>query len=254
MVEIPLSTATDPISVFILTFARIGTICMLMPGLGETYVQPRIRLSLALALSVIVSASVKSAAPVMEGFGDVLFAVMSEVVAGLIFGTAMRFFLAAPQIAGQLTSQLTSLSNIFASGAPLMEASSILGAWFVVGAIFFIFVSGLHYLMLDAMAVSYAVIPLGGFPNMGDAADALAKIFAGVFALGVQMAAPFILLSLIFNLGVGLINRMLMSLPLYFVAMPVSILGGIYVLAYAIGPVLAAFRATFTVWLTAPFA
>ena len=107
--------------------------------------------------------------------------------------------------------------------------------------------------MIDAMAISYFVIPLGGFPNLGDAADALVKVFAGAFALGIQMATPFILLSLIFNLGVGLINRMLASLPLYVVAMPISILGGLYVLAYAIGPVLAAFRAAFTAWLTAPF-
>jgi flagellar biosynthetic protein FliR len=253
MVEIPLSGASDQLTVLLLTFARIGTICMLMPGLGETYVSPRIRLSFALAVTLIVSVTVGKLLPPLDGFPDVIGAMVSEITAGLIFGGAMRMFLAAPQIAGQLTSQLTSLSNIFASGAPLMEASSILGAWFVVGAILFTFVSGLHYLMIDAMAVSYMVIPLGGFPNMGDAANALVKVFAGAFALGIQMAAPFILLSVIFNLGVGLINKMLASLPLYFVAMPISILGGLYVLAYAMGPVLAAFRAAFSGWLAAPF-
>lgn len=253
MVEIPLSGASDQITVLLLTFARIGTICMLMPGLGESYVSPRIRLFIAASISLIISVTVAYRLPPMSGFGGVIFMMISEIVAGLIFGGAMRMFLAAPQIAGQLTSQLTSLSNIFASGAPLMEASSILGAWFVVGTILFIFVSGMHYLMIDAMAISYNVIPLGGFPNMGDAAQSLVKVFAGVFALGIQMAAPFILLSLIFNLGVGLVNRMLASLPLYFVAMPISILGGLYVLGYAIGPVLAAFRAAFSTWLTAPF-
>lgn len=253
MVEIPLSSAMDPMTVLLLTFARIGTICMLMPGIGEGYVSMRIRLFIAFAMSGMISVTVGANMPEMNSFSDVLFGMVSEIVAGLIFGGAMRMFLAAPQIAGQLTSQLTSLSNIFASGAQLMEASSILGAWFVAGAILFTFVSGLHYLMIDAMAFSYNVIPLGGFPNMGDAANALVKVFAGVFALGVQMATPFILLSLVFNLGVGLINRMLASLPLYFVAMPISILGGMYVLAFAIGPVLAAFRAAFSAWLAAPF-
>jgi len=224
-----------------------------MPGVGETYVPAQVRLGIAFALSLLISMTVAPQLPFMSGFNAVAYMMVSEVVAGLIFGGAMRMFLAAPQIAGQLTSQLTSLSNIFASGAQLMEASSILGAWFVVGAILFTFVSGLHYLMIDALAFSYNVIPLGGFPNMGDAAQSLVKIFAGVFALGIQMAAPFILLSIIFNLGVGLINKMLMSLPLYFVAMPVSILGGVYILAYAIGPVLAAFRSAFAAWLTAPF-
>jgi flagellar biosynthetic protein FliR len=253
MVEIPLSGLGDPITVYLLTFARIGTVCMLMPGIGEGYVPARVRLGIAFALSLIVSATVRQYLPPMEGFYGVLGAMMSEVVAGLIFGGAMRMFLAAPQIAGQITSQLTSLSNIFASGQQLMESASILGAWFVAGAILFTFVSGLHFLMIDALAASYMIIPLGGFPNMGDAADGVVRIFSGVFALGVQMAAPFILLSLIFNLGVGLINRMLQSLPLYFVAMPVSILGGLYVLAYAIGPVLAAFRSVFAAWLSAPF-
>lgn len=253
MVEIPLSGATDQLTVLLLTFARIGTILMLMPGIGESYVNPRFRLGLAFAISVILAATVGPRLPEMNGFPSVLMHMVSEIVAGLIFGGAMRMFLAAPQIAGQLTSQLTSLSNIFASGAQLMEASSILGAWFVAGAILFTFVSGLHYLMIDAMAISYNVIPLGGFPNMGDAAQSIVQVFVGVFALGIQMAAPFILLSVIFNLGVGLANRMLASLPLYFVAMPISILGGFYVLAYAIGPVLAAFRAAFAAWLTAPF-
>mgnify|MGYP006267542841 CR=1 FL=1 len=253
MVEIPLTSAQDQFTIFLLTFARIGTICMLMPGLGESYVPAQVRLGIAFGLSLVIAISVRSLMPPLAGFTDILMAMTSEIVAGLIFGGAMRLFLAAPQIAGQLTSQLTALSNIFASGAPLMEASSILGAWFVVGAILFIFVSGLHYLMIDALAVSYNVIPLGGFPNMGDAADALVRVFAGAFALGIQMATPFVLLSVIFNLGVGLINRMLVSLPLYFVAMPVSILGGMYVLAYAIGPVLVAFRAAFSSWLTAPF-
>ncbi|NNU17395.1 hypothetical protein HK107_13770 [Parvularcula sp. ZS-1/3] len=253
MVEIPLGGAADQLTVLLLTFARVGTICMLMPGVGESYVPMNVRLGIAFGFSLIVSVAVRWRLPEMAGFDDVIMAMTSEIASGLIFGTAMRLFLAAPQIAGQLTSQLTSLSNIFASGAQLMEASSILGAWFVVGAILFTFVSGLHYLMIDAMAFSYNVIPLGGFPNMADAADALVKVFAGVFALGIQMAAPFILLSVIFNLGVGLTNRMLQSLPLYFVAMPISILGGMYVLAFAIGPILAAFRAAFSSWLLAPF-
>lgn len=253
MVEIPLGGAADQLTVLLLTFARVGTICMLMPGIGESYVPMNVRLGIAFGFSLIVSIAVRWRLPELSGFDDVIMAMVSEIASGLIFGTAMRLFLAAPQIAGQMTSQLTSLSNIFASGAQLMEASSILGAWFVVGAILFIFVSGLHYLMIDAMAFSYNVIPLGGFPNMADAADALVNVFAGVFALGIQMAAPFILLSVIFNLGVGLTNRMLQSLPLYFVAMPISILGGMYVLAFAIGPILAAFRAAFSSWLLAPF-
>ena len=37
-----------------LVFARLGAILMLLPGLGETYVPPRIRLSLALLITLVV--------------------------------------------------------------------------------------------------------------------------------------------------------------------------------------------------------
>ena len=44
--------------VFLLAFARLGAILMVMPGIGEVYVSPAIRLSLALALTLAVASSV----------------------------------------------------------------------------------------------------------------------------------------------------------------------------------------------------
>ena len=250
--DIPISI--DPLYAYFLVFARVSAILMLMPAFGDSWVPMRARLLFALGFSALLSAVGFGAdATTPTTFIDGVSVLIAETATGLVIGGAMRFFLAAPAVAGQITSQVTSLSNIFtASGMP-MQTSSVLGAWFLMGVIAFIFVSGLHYLMLDAVALSYSLIPMGDFPNMGDTAQQAAHIFAGVFLLGVQMAAPFILLGIIFNLGVGLINKMQMTMPVYFIAMPISILGGFYVLAYAIGPVLTAFRGVFGAWLAAPF-
>ena len=57
----------------------------------------------------------------------------------------------------------------------------------------------------------------------------------------------------VFNLGAGLINKMLIQMPVFFVLMPVSILGGFFILAHAIGPILIAYRGVFATWLNAPF-
>ncbi|WP_428410387.1 flagellar biosynthetic protein FliR [Hyphococcus sp.] len=244
----------EPVYGFMLILARVGAIIMLMPGIGESWIPARARLLLALAVSGVLYAGKSSGLQFdTSDFGAYASAVIAETATGLIFGGAMRLFLAAPVIAGQITSQLTSISNIFVPAGMSLEANSVLGVWFYMGALMFIFVSGLHYFMLDAISSSYAVIAVGELPHLGDAAKHIITVFAGVFILGVQMAAPFVLLSLVFNLGVGLTNKMLATLPLYFVAMPMSILGGLYVLAFAVAPMLNAFRGVFAAWLAAPF-
>lgn len=243
----------EPVYGFMLIFARVGAIVMLMPGIGESWIPARARLLLALCVSGLLATAGGAPQNETADFGDYIARLAGETTTGLIFGGAMRLFLAAPVLAGQITSQLTSLSNIFAPAGMNIEANSVLGVWFFMGAIVFIFVSGLHYFMLDAISISYIVIPVGQFPHLGDAAKHIVSVFSGVFVLGIQMATPFILLSIVFNLGVGLVNKMLATLPLYFVAMPVSILGGLYVLAFAVAPMLNAFRGVFAAWLSAPF-
>ena len=250
--EFDLAPLVQQLYGFVLAFARVGSIVMLMPGVGESFAPSRARLGLAFFLSMPIALSATSV-PAATGFVGGVFAVMAETTTGLVFGGAMRFFLAAPVIAGQITGQLTALSNIFTGAGMPMETNSVLGAWMLMGAIAFVFVSGLHYLMIDAIAASYALVPAGEFPHMGDAAREAARTFGGVFMLSVQMATPFILLSVVFNLGAGLINKMLIQMPVFFVLMPVSILGGFFILAHAIGPILIAYRGVFAAWLNAPF-
>jgi flagellar biosynthetic protein FliR len=237
---------------FLLALARVSAVVMLMPGIGENWVPPRARLGIAFGLALIVAGSVGVPQSLPETFSARTGAVIAETLTGVLIGGTMRFFLAAPAIAGQTTSQLSSLSNIFIAAGMPMDSSSVLSTWFIVGAIMFIFVSGLHYLMIETIAFSYAIIPAGEVPILGDAARHAAATFAQVFALGVRLAVPLIILSFIFNMGVGLLTKMLPSLPVFFFAMPISILGSFYVLAHAIAPLLLAFRGAFAAWLSQP--
>jgi flagellar biosynthesis protein FliR len=54
---------TGQIYAFMLIFSRIGTAFMQLPGFGDTYVQPRIRLTLALAITVVVMPTVAPMLP-----------------------------------------------------------------------------------------------------------------------------------------------------------------------------------------------
>ncbi len=237
----------------LLVFARVGAAVMLLPGFGELWVAPRIRLSIALALSLVVYALMHAPGAAAPSFGAAIVAVAGETFAGLLFGASARLFLAAPVVAGQIMGQTTALSNIFVSPASGMEAGSIYSVWLVLGAIAFIFVSDLHLLMIDAMVATYGLFPQGGIPHLGDAAKTFSELFSGVFRLGVQMAAPFLILGFAFNLGIGLVNKMMLSMPVFFIAMPLSILGGFLILAETSAAIFAAFQGALLVWLERPF-
>ena len=104
-----------------LVFARLGAILMLLPGLGETYVPPRIRLSLALLITLVVWPIAAPALPALpESVGGMAGWVIREVATGLMIGAILRAFMTALATAGEVVSLQTTLS--FAQSTNPMQA------------------------------------------------------------------------------------------------------------------------------------
>ena len=98
---------------YLLTFARVGTLVMLMPGVGEQLVSPRLRLAFALLLSLLLFPTVRPLLPTQNGAiaGPGLIALLiGELLVGLMLGLTVRMVLAALQTAGMIISQQLGLS------------------------------------------------------------------------------------------------------------------------------------------------
>ena len=81
---------------FLLVFARIGTMVMLMPGLGEVNVPVRIRLGMALALTAIIMPLHRNAYQVdLQNLPPLLVLLMHEIVIGLVLGAVARVTISA---------------------------------------------------------------------------------------------------------------------------------------------------------------
>ena len=77
--------------------------------------------------------------------------------------------------------------------------------------------------MLHALVDSYAVfLPQAGLP-VGDFSAAIAHAVADSFALGVQLAAPFVVVSLVYNIGMGLLGRLVPQLQVFFFGLPIQL-------------------------------
>ena len=96
---------------YFLVFARLGSAIMLLPGFGEAFVSPRIRLLIALAITFAVMPIVGDSLPKLpdEILGLVMI-LLGEILVGLFIGALARILLSALQTAGSLIVNFTSLA------------------------------------------------------------------------------------------------------------------------------------------------
>jgi flagellar biosynthetic protein FliR len=106
-VTIPLP---DIAALFALTFARVGVLVMLLPGLGERMVPPRMRLAFAVLLTLILLPFTRTLLPPLGDPAATVTILISEIAAGLVLGLATRMIVAALQTAGTIISSEIGLS------------------------------------------------------------------------------------------------------------------------------------------------
>ena len=86
-------------------------------------------------------------------------------------------------------------------------------------------------MFLLGVAGSYDVIAPGAPPPVGDAAQLALDATATSFRVGFQIAMPMIAAGLIFRLGLGVLSRLIPQIQVFFVALPLQVMGGFVVLA-----------------------
>jgi flagellar biosynthetic protein FliR len=221
-----------------LVFARIAALVMLIPGVGENTVPPRIRLGLALVTALAFFPVVRAGLPPIPATVGGLFAQVGiEVLIGLAIGALLRLFLAALSITGEIVSLQTTLS--FAQTANPMGAqpSTSLSTFLSLLAIILVFATGLHQMFIAAIVHSYSLFPPGkGLPVM-DFGRLAIQTTAQVFTLGVQLSAPVLVFSLVFNIAAGFVGRAMPQFQVFFVATPLSVLLGLSIFAMSLGAV-----------------
>lgn len=221
-----------------LVFARLGAIIMLLPGLGETFIPPRIRLSFALALSLMLFPVLIGKVPALPtGAADFGLAVIKEVAIGLMIGAVLRLFMTSLATAGEIVSLSTTLS--FAQTANPMQAtpSTTLGTFLGLIGIVLIFATDLDHLFVAAIVKSFDLFPFGRDIPIADAGQLAVQTLGSSFALGLQLSAPVIVFSLVFNIAAGLVGRVMPQFQVFFAATPLIVLLGLSIFALSLGAI-----------------
>jgi flagellar biosynthetic protein FliR len=219
-----------------LVFLRVGSVVMLMPGVGEGFVPPRVRLAFALLLSLTLGSIALKTLPAMPTtVGELGAQAFKELFVGLMLGALLRFFLGALAVAGEVISIETTLS--FAQTANPLQAQpgGAVTAFLSILGVVMIFATNTHHLFIAAIARSYTLFAPAKHVLVQDAAAVALQAASSSFALGIELAAPLLVFALVFNVALGLIGRVMPQFQIFFAGAPLTLIFGLSIIALSLG-------------------
>lgn len=216
---------TNSALAFMLTFVRLGAAIMIMPGVGDSFVSQKVRLHIALALSFALFPLILPHIPSpLPGTAGLLMLIAMEFVVGLLFGTMARILMTALDTAGMVISISSGLGNAQVFNPSMAMQGSLIGAFMSVTGAALLFVTDMHHLLFRGIVESYDLFPIGAVPDAGSMADLLARTISASFEVGVKVASPLLVLTLLIYAGMGVLSRLMPQIQVFMIALPLQLL------------------------------
>jgi flagellar biosynthesis protein FliR len=228
---------------FMLVFARVGAMVMLLPGLGETNIPVRIKLAIALMLALIILPLHRADYHVdPNALSALLVMMIYEILIGIVLGATARLTLAALQVAGTVIAQQLGLG--FVTSVDLTNQGQqgvLIGNFLTLLGVTMLFATDSHHLIIAALNDSYSIFSPGEVVPSGDVAALATRAVAAAFRIGTQLAAPFLVFGLVFNIGLGVLARLMPQMQVYFVGVPLVIMTGFLIFAVVLPAMMGSF-------------
>src|SRR5216683_5033878 len=156
---------------FMLVFARIGAMVMLLPGLGETNIPVRVKLAIALLLTLIILPLHRSAYHVdMNSMTSLLVLMLQEIIVGVVLGATARVTLAALSVAGSVIAQQLGLGFVTSVDPTQGQQGLLIGNFLTILGVTLLFATDSHHLVIAALNDSYSIFSPGQLMPSGDVA------------------------------------------------------------------------------------
>lgn len=230
------------VAAFLVLFARVGAVLMLLPVFSEDSVPGRIRLLIASGMTAglwgLLSPAVRPALGDMAALPLVLIA---ELMTGLAMGALVKLMFAAISVASSIVSTQVGLSSAIIFDPAQAGQAALLARFVGIVAAILCMSMHVHHLWLASIISSYHVFPVGGLVPAGDFSQLAVHVVGQSMQLGIGLAAPLILYGIVFNVSLGLAARLAPAIQIYFIAQPLNLLLGVALVAATLGGALSFF-------------
>lgn len=236
----------DHLPAWLMVLFRISGIFLFAPLLGATTIPARVKVFLALGLSLCVYPLLLSpdrpAAPLVRAAIDTPLhlwglgaAVAVELLIGLVIGYGASLPIIAAQVGGHVIDQQIGLGLAGVFNPELGEQSGVVGEFFFLTALTIFVIIGGHRVMLVTLAGSFDHVPLGGFADMHGMLLMTLGLLSAMFDLALRVAAPLLAIIFLETVAMGFIARTVPQMNIMSIGFALRILIGLAVLIPTVG-------------------
>lgn len=215
---------------YIYPFARITGLLMVMPLLGTRMVSQRIRIILALFITLVVT-PVLPPMPLFDGVSVASFIViLQQLLIGIVLGFVVEVLNQVFVIAGQLIAMQTGL-GIATTVDPGQGASVVVvSQWFLfMVSLVFLSLNG-HLVLIEILIESFRTLPVGFSSFSSEQLGLLVEWTGWMFAAAVVIALPAMTALLVVNLAFGVMTRAAPQLNIFALGFPVTMIVGLFII------------------------
>lgn len=231
--EISLSIAT--LLAFLLTLTRVSSTLIFVPIPGLPAMPDVAKISAAMAITLALLPYTGQAPSAAPNILTITSWVLLEAAFGLSIGLVVALALEAFVLAGQLIGVQAGYGyastvdpNSQADAGVLQIISQLLA-----GILFFSF--NLHHSVIQALAASFSLKPLGTYTAHASALGAIQSLGAAMFSTGLRIAFPVIALLAMIDLALALLGRINAQLQLLSMAFPIKMMVALFAFAALLG-------------------
>ncbi|WP_137132506.1 flagellar biosynthetic protein FliR [Rhizobium sp. FY34] len=237
---------TDPqgtVLALFLTFCRMGGCFMTLPGFSSARLPANIRLFVALAISLAVlpilwdTVYPKVSAPPATYVG----LIASETLIGVMYGMIARIYVLGLQFAGAILTMSIGFSA--PPGHDVIEdiSETSVTSFISFCGLMLLFLMDFHHMVLHGLLDSYTATPVGAVLEPQKLLITLTDTLRASTYIMLRLASPFLIYGLLFNVAIGLINKLAPQVPVYFISTPFLVSGGVIMLYLAIAAMMRQF-------------
>lgn len=227
---------------FFMVFLRLGTAIMIMPALSDNAIPVRARVLFALMAAFVMFPALQSRIPdVPASTAAMVIMALGEMFIGLLMAIGARLFLATMSVAGDVLSFMIGFQAATLFDPRLGGISTAPALFLTLVGSMLVLATGLHLVMIEAIFESYQVLPVGYMPLMGDVAASITQLITNIYVIGLKIAAPVITVGFLTYMAFGLLNRLVPQVQAFFVALPLTIMVGLFVLGVSLTTMLTLF-------------
>jgi len=224
---------------FFIVLIRISTALILFPIFGEKNIPTMAKILLSLSISIAVYPGLVSQGLVIPGNASfwlenaysLCSTVALEAVLGLALGYVVKIIYDCFQFGGDLIGQMMGLSAA-SQFDPSQESQTQIVTKFqmTLAALFFLAIDG-HHFLLQGLISTYRWVQVGGVNLLtGSFASYLLQVSGQFFWIGLQIAAPMLIVSFGINVAYGVISKAMPQMNILVLSFSISAIVGFFVM------------------------